>query len=67
MGIHTADLADVEHTRAWVFAPRSPLHPLCYEEQIAAIAPEGKQIITVDDNQFITSGVWLVDNKQVTR
>lgn len=67
MGIHTADLADVEHTRAWVFAPRSPLHPLCYEEQIAAIAPEGAQIITVDDNQFITSGVWLVDNKQVTR
>ncbi len=37
-GIQVADLADVPHTRAWVFAPRSPLHPLCYEAQIADMA-----------------------------
>ncbi len=62
-GISIAELSDVPHQRAWVFAPRSPLHPLCYEKQIAYIAPEGKQIITVDDNEFIQSGVWLVEDK----
>lgn len=60
-GIQIAELADVPHARAWVFAPRSPLHPQCYETQIAAIAPEGQQLITVDDNEFLTSGVWLVE------
>lgn len=67
LGVPIADLADVPHKRAWVFAPRSPLHPACYEEQIRAIAPEGQQIITVDDNQFIHSGVWLVEKEQVSR
>lgn len=66
MGVQIADLADVPHRRAWVFAPRSPLHPDCYEDQIAAIAPPGLQVITVDDNEFINSGVWL-ESKQVTR
>jgi uncharacterized membrane protein len=61
LGIPIADLADVPHVRAWVFAPRSPLHPLCYEDQIAAIAPQGQQVLTVDDNEFIQSGVWLVE------
>jgi uncharacterized membrane protein len=61
MGMEVRDLADVPHTRAWVFAPRSPLHPKCYEAQIAAIAPEGKQLITVDNNAFIASGVWLFE------
>jgi hypothetical protein len=60
-GIPIAELADVPHVRAWVFAPRSPLHPQCYEAQIAAIAPAGMQLITVDDNEFLTSGVWLVE------
>ncbi len=60
-GITIAELADVPHQRAWVFAPRSPLHPQCYETQIAAIAPVGQQLITVDDNEFLTSGVWLVE------
>jgi len=59
--ISIVDLQDVPHKRAWVFAPRSPLHPLCYEDQIAAIAPEGQELITVDDNEFISSGVWLVE------
>jgi hypothetical protein len=67
LGIPIADLADVPHRRAWVFAPRSPLHPECYEAQIAAIAPAGLQAITVDDNQFITSGVWLVTNQQTNK
>jgi hypothetical protein len=34
---------------------------LCYEDQIAAIAPQGQQVLTVDDNEFIQSGVWLVE------
>jgi mannosyltransferase len=59
IGIQITDLDNIPHTRAWVFAPRSPLHPLCYETQIASIAPEGKQVITVDDNEFISSGIWL--------
>lgn len=61
LGIHSADLADVTYTRAWVFAPRSPLHPQCYEDQIADLAPEGEQLITVDNNEFLSSGVWLVE------
>lgn len=60
LNIPIMTLDDVPHRRAWVFAPRSPLHPQCYEAQIASIAPVGKQIITVDDNQYITSGVWLI-------
>ncbi|MBI5950196.1 MAG: hypothetical protein HY865_00950 [Chloroflexi bacterium] len=61
IGIPIANLEDVPHVRAWVYAPRSPLHPLCYEEQIKDIAPEGRQVITVDNNQYISSGVWLVE------
>lgn len=60
-GIPSVNLSDVDYRRAWVLAPRSPLHPLCYEAQIKDIAPAGKQIITVDDNEYITSGVWLVE------
>jgi hypothetical protein len=60
IGIRVADLDDVPYKRAWVFAPRSPLHPLCYEDQIRYIAV-GDPLITVDDNEFISSGVWLVE------
>jgi hypothetical protein len=59
IGIKIADLKDVPHQRAWIFAPRSPLHPKCYDDQIAQLAPAGEQVITVDDNEYITSGVWL--------
>lgn len=63
IGANIAQLSEVPHTRAWVFAPRSPLHPQCYETQIASIAPEGEQIILVDDNEYLSSGVWLVESK----
>ena len=62
IGIQVTDLDDVTYTRAWVFAPRSPLHPLCYEDQIRFIAV-GDPLITVDDNEFISSGVWLVEKQ----
>jgi hypothetical protein len=62
LGVLVADLDGLPYTRAWVFAPRSPLHPQCYEEQIARIAPEGSQVLTVDDSKYIFSGVWLVEN-----
>jgi hypothetical protein len=60
MGVTVTALEDVPHKRAWVFAPRSPLHPVCYEQQIASYAP-GDPLIVVDDNEFISSGVWLVE------
>lgn len=63
IGAQIAQLETIPHQRAWVFAPRSPLHPICYETQIAAIAPEGLQVILVDDNQYLSSGVWLVEAK----
>jgi hypothetical protein len=59
IGSRIAELDDVIITRAWVFAPRSPLHPTCYEEQIKDIAA-GSPLILVDDNQYLNSGVWLV-------
>jgi hypothetical protein len=62
MGVKVADIEDVITTRAWVFAPRSPLHPECYEDQIKDIAA-GEPLILVDDNVYLTSGVWLVEAK----
>lgn len=59
LGVPIAALDDIPHKRAWVFAPRSPLHPKCYEEQIAIIAPDGMQLITVDENEYLVSGIWL--------
>jgi hypothetical protein len=59
-GVQVADLADLTFKRAWVFAPMSPLHPKCYQEQIAPIT-QGEPLVTVDDNIFISSGVWLVE------
>lgn len=61
LGVQTANIEDVEYQRAWIFAPRSPLHPQCYDKQIEFIAPEGQQVLTVDDNPFITSGIWLLE------
>jgi hypothetical protein len=53
-------LDEIDYQRAWIFAPRSPLHPLCYDEQIADIAPLGSEKLVVDKNKFMDSGVWLV-------
>lgn len=64
IGSRITELGDVDHTRAWVFAPRSPLHPQCYEAQISAIAPEGQQVILVDDNEYLSSGVWLLETQR---
>lgn len=62
LGVRIAELDDVPHQRAWVFAPRSPLMSSCYEDQIAHLTV-GAPFIQVDDNAFITSGIWLVENK----
>jgi len=66
MNIHVADLADVTYTRAWVFAPRTPLHPKCYEDQIAPLTV-GAPVLVVDDNEWMTSGVWLLVNAQAAK
>lgn len=60
IGIPVAELSELEFERAWVFAPSSPLHPQCYEDHIAPYTP-GDPLIVVDDNAFISSGVWLVE------
>lgn len=60
IGIQMAELSDLQFKRAWVFAPRSPLHPQCYEDHIAPYT-RGDPLIVVDDNEFISSGVWLVE------
>lgn len=61
MGIQIRDFKDLtEFKRVWVFAPRSPLHPKCYEEQIAPFT-QGDPLIVVDSNVWIFSGVWLVE------
>lgn len=62
LGVSIADLKDMDYRRAWVFAPRTPLHPLCYEDQIKNMTA-GTPLITVDENQYITSGVWLVEKQ----
>lgn len=60
IGIQLVELNELQFKRAWVFAPRSPLHPQCYEDHIAPLTV-GEPIIVVDDNEFISSGVWLVE------
>lgn len=60
LGMHIADLTDIPHQRAWVFAPtRSPLHPECYITQIAPLT-NTPPVYVVDDNEWLFSGVWLV-------
>lgn len=59
IGIQLTELRDLDFRRAWVFAPRSPLHLKCYEAKIAALTL-GEPVLVVDDNDFISSGVWLV-------
>lgn len=59
--VQIADLESIRHTRAWVLAPtRSPLHPDCYYEQIKPLT-RGGAVIVVDDNDYIQSGLWLVE------
>ena len=61
IGIQVIDLVEIKPLprRAWVFAPFSPLHPKCYEEQVAWMTA-GKPVIVIDDNQFIYSALWLL-------
>lgn len=59
MNVHIADLSAVPHKRAWVLAPHSPLHPACYDAQIAPLT-QGEPVLKVDDNEFIQSGLWLL-------
>lgn len=62
IGIQRVTIEEI-HGRAWVYAPFSPLHPQCYEDYIAPITP-GDPLLTVDDNQYIFSGVWLLGADQ---
>jgi len=44
--------------RTWVIAQATPLDAACFSNQIAPLT-QGKAIFPMDDNQFITSGIWL--------
>ena len=60
LGMQIADLKDIPHKRALVFAPtRSPLHPACYMDQIAPLT-QTPPVYVVDDSEWLFSGVWLV-------
>lgn len=64
VGAQVVALDNIPHKRAWIFAPRSPLHPQCYDALIAPIAPEGDEVVVVDKNQYLSSGVWLLEAGQ---
>lgn len=59
LGMIIASLDEIPHKRAWVFAPFSPLHPMCYYDQIAKWTT-GKPIYVVDQSEWLYSGVWLI-------
>jgi hypothetical protein len=61
IGMNIADLGDIPHERAWVFSPFSPLHPECYRRQVAQIFNMDQVAFVVDDNDWLYSGVWLVE------
>lgn len=60
LGVLVADLNDVPYVRAWVFAPSSPLHPVCYYLQIQLLTASNP-VYVVDDSQWLKSAVWLVE------
>jgi len=63
LGMRIAELIDIPHKRAWVFAPtRSPLHPQCYIDQIATLT-DTVPVYVVDDSEWLYSGVWLMDER----
>jgi len=59
IGMQIAELSDIPHRRAWVFAPFTPLHPDCYREQVKPLT-SSEPVYVVDDSTWIFSGVWMV-------
>jgi hypothetical protein len=64
IGVEMIDLAELldagPYRRAWVFAPFSPLHPKCYEQQVEWMT-SNDPVLVIDDNIFIYSGLWKVE------
>ena len=58
IGVPILPLDEIEHTRAWIAAPNSPLHPACYTAALDTML-KGDPLIQIDDNDFLESGVWL--------
>jgi uncharacterized membrane protein len=63
IGMDIVELDHVPHTRAWVFAPFSPLHPNCYSLQVYTIIGLNDPVYIVDDNEWLKSAVYLVESK----
>lgn len=59
LGMPILSLDVVPHTRAWIAAPLSPLHPDCYAAALDDLLADAELVFQLDDNDLITSGVWL--------
>lgn len=62
LGMPTAELNTIPHRRAWIFAPFSPLHPTCYRDQVSDMTANDPAYV-VDNNEWLYSAVWLVEEK----
>jgi len=45
--------------RLWVIGGATPLDPKCFADQIAPLT-QGAPAFVIDDNEYISSGVWVV-------
>ena len=49
--------------RAWFFAQQTPLDPPCLKDQLWPVIGDTKPTFVIDDNEYISSGVWLLEGK----
>jgi len=59
MGIKIAALDAVPHSRAWIAAPISPLHPACYIAELGELLEDAQLKMIVNDSELLISGVYL--------
>lgn len=59
LGINVTALDTDTPARVWIVAAETPLQPACFTSQINALLEDAELIYPVDDDQFLTSGVWL--------
>ena len=63
LGVDEKPLDQIDYKRVWLAAPLSPLHPQCYIEIRDALLAQAQPVLVIDDNEYITSGVWLLERK----
>jgi mannosyltransferase len=60
LGVPIAELADVDHKRAWVLWNYGAPAVQCNVDKGAAIVGDRPAWYMVMDNEFVTSGIWLL-------